>query len=290
MLEFSIPDSQGTFLLNKLLISTMKQRPEMFYDDFVISSAYGTFDGATWNGGRDILGIISEKECKSRLNFYNSNNISYRYTFTNCFLEKTDLFDRYCNMLLRINDKNGGVTYNKKIVKNYVKKHYKNYYFVSSCTRNIKDAQSINKISKRDLLVLDFKLNNSKILQELKFPGNIEVLANEQCMANCPFREMHYSMMAQNNLFLTDKQFNANPLCNAKTGTYDQCIRSQKQYVSRKAIREVYLPLGINKFKLTGRHNSLPDLALMGYLDYFVKPEYQDTFILLCKINGIIGG
>jgi hypothetical protein len=289
MIEFSIPDSAGTYKLNCLLLTLIKEKPQMFYDDFVISSTYGAFNGTTWNGGRDIFGILSEKDCKERLQFYNSHNVSYRYTFTNKFIEKRDLFDRYSNMMLRINN-NGGVTYNKKIIKDYIKKKYKNYYFVSSCTRNIKDIKNINKISKKELIVLDFKLNNSKTLLKLKHPENVEIVVNEQCFDNCPFREIHYSMMAQNNMFLNDNQFKLNPMCNRKSGSYQECICSKRQYVSRDRIYKEYLPLGINKFKLVGRHNSMPDLALMGYLDYFVKPEYQYAFISLCKMYEIIGG
>lgn len=287
MIEYSIPDSKGTRLLNFLLLELINDRPEIFYKDFKITSVYGTIDGCTWNGGRDLLGIASEKECKQILDFYNRHNVSYRYTFTNKFIEKKDLYDRYCNMLLRINKDLNGVTYNSKLIKNYVKRKYKNYYFVSSCTRNITDAKTINKISKNELLVLDFKLNNTSAIGKIKYPQNIELVLNEQCIGKCPFREMHYSMMAKKNMFASDKEFNMNPRCRTKKGGYDEMIRNLPHYVSRKLAKE-YSELGINKFKIVGRDNDRPDLALMGYLDYLVKPEYHNHFIELCKINRII--
>ena len=288
MLEFSIPDSPGTYKLNELLLKLLQTNKEMFYNDFKITSAYGTLAGCTWNGGRELFGIIPEYVCKEVINMYNSNNISYRYTFTNCFINKYDLYDRYCNMLLRINKKLNGVTYNKNIIKDYVTKNYKNYYFVSSCTKNIKDIQTINRISKKELLVLDFKLNNTSIINNLKYPNNIEIITNEQCLPTCPFRNSHYKNIAKINMYLTYKQFNKNNECKNKISDYKSFMCKLPQYVSREKIYSLYRPLGINKFKLVGRHQSEPDLALLGYLDYFIKPEYHEQFINICKLNNII--
>ncbi len=287
MLEFSIPDSKGTRLLNYLLLELIKSNPTIFYDDFIITSTYGAMDGCTWNGGRELLGILSEQDCKEILNFYNSHQVSYRYTFTNKFLDKRDFYDRYCNMLLRINTFQNGVTYNKKNIKKFIKRKYPGYYFVSSCTRNIKDIKQVNKISKKELIVLDFKLNNTSDIGKIKYPHNIEMVVNEQCMARCPFREIHYSMMAKNNLFIAGNKFSLNPLCERKKGTYESAIKKQSHYISRQRAKE-YAELGINKFKIVGRDNTRADLALMGYLEYLVKPEYQKMFIELCRENNII--
>ena len=287
MLEFSIPDSNGTRLLNFLLLDQIKNNPQMFYKDIKITSTYGAMNGCIWNGGRNLLGILSEQDCKEIIDFYNWYSVSYRYTFTNKFIEKRDLYDRYCNMLLRTMLQNTGVTYNKKIIKRFIKRKNKRVYFVSSCTRNINNTKEINKISKKELLVLDFKLNNTKVIEKLKHPENIELVVNEQCMAICPFREIHYTTMAKNNMFIENNKFSLNPMCERKKGTYDSAIRKQPHYVSKQMITN-YAKQGINKFKLVGRDDNRPDLALMGYLDYFVKPEYHKAFIDLCKENNII--
>ena len=47
-------------------------------------------------------------------------------------------------------------------------------------------------------------------------------------------------------------------------------------YVSIDDIRDVYLPLGINKFKISGRSDH-PVNIIENYVNYFVKPEYRDT-------------
>lgn len=288
MIEFSIPDSQGTRALNMLLLELIDKKPDMFYDDIKITSTYGTFNGCTWNGGRDILGIVSENDCKKILQFYNSKGVSYRYTFTNRYLENRDTYDRYCNMLLRINTKNNGVTYNLDLIKDYIKANYPTYYFVSSCTRNIKDITEIDKKSENELLVLDFKLNNMPIIKDLKHKENIEIIVNEQCMETCPYRDLHYSMIAKKNLFITDAEFDFNFMCKWKNGSYDEIIKTKRHYVSRQQIINDYLPIGINKFKIAGRHEKSPDFALMSYLDFFVKPEYKSSFMEICKNNGII--
>lgn len=287
MIEYSIPDSNGTRMLNFLLLELMKEQPQLFYKGIAITSTYGAMNGCTWNGGRDILGIASEIECKQILEQYGKYGVSYRYTFTNKLIEKKDLYDRYCNMLLRINTKNNGVTYNSKLIKSYIKNKKLNYYFISSCTKNINEIKKINKISKKELIVLDFKLNNTSIIKKLRYPENIEIIVNEQCMGMCPFREMHYSMIAKKNMFISDKDFNFNPMCKNKKGSYHELIGKQPHYVSKKLIEEYY-KLGINKFKIVGRDNYRPDLAIMGYMDYLIKPEYHNRFIELCKINNII--
>lgn len=287
MYEFSIPDSKGTRMLNFLLLELMQKQPQMFYKGIRVTSTYGAMDGCTWNGGRELFGIMCESECKEVINLYKKYNVSYRYTFTNKFIEKRDLYDRYCNMLVRTMIHNTGVTYNQKRIKKYIKKKNKKVYFISSCTRNIKDIGTINKISKKELLVLDFKLNNTRMIGKLKHPENIELVVNEQCMACCPFREIHYTTMAKKNMFIEDSKFSLNPMCERKMGTYESAIKKQPHYVSKEMIED-YAELGINKFKLVGRDNTRPDLAIMGYLDYFVKPEYHKAFIEMCKENNII--
>ena len=49
----------------------------------------------------------------------------------------------------------------------------------------------------------------------------------------------------------------------------------RNHYVSIDDIRNTYLPLGINKFKIGGRHDSKVNL-IENYVNYLVKPEYRD--------------
>ena len=45
-------------------------------------------------------------------------------------------------------------------------------------------------------------------------------------------------------------------------------------YVTIDDIREVYMPLGINKFKISGRNDS-PVNVIENYVNYLVKPEFK---------------
>ena len=51
-------------------------------------------------------------------------------------------------------------------------------------------------------------------------------------------------------------------------------------YISLEDIRNKYLPLGFNKFKISGRSNSIATRinTIEVYTKYFIKPEYQDEF------------
>lgn len=288
MIEFSIPDSPGTTTLNFVLLETIKNTPEMFYDDFKISSTYGTFAGCCWNGGRDIIGLIRPEDCKEILNFYNERDVFYRYTFTNSLITKRDFYDRYCNMLLKINKRFPSITYNRSDLKRYINKHNKDYKFVQSCTKCVKNIKEINKYSKKELIVLDFDLNNENIIDKIKYPENIELAVNEACLPNCPFKKAHYEFMSKKCLYEVDIEFMPNKECTRKVQTYEEMVQRKKHYVSRDKIKSIYVPRGINKFKISGRDENRPDFALFSYLDYFVKPEYHQEFVDICRENKVI--
>ena len=70
-------------MINHVLFDTMKKYPEMFRENMKIGSVYGTFPGAIWNGGRNIIeGFTGKKEVEKIIGSYNALGIPARFTWT----------------------------------------------------------------------------------------------------------------------------------------------------------------------------------------------------------------
>ena len=137
------------YKLNTTLIKLMKQYPEKFHEGYEIGSVYGTFPGAIWNGGRAVFGVMSKKDIKTVIDYYNSLGVPVRFTWTNSLLEEKHLNDTYCNLIMELaNNGKNQVLVNRDVLSDYLRKTY------HSVSENIKttnessnknDAQNIYK-------------------------------------------------------------------------------------------------------------------------------------------------
>ena len=59
-------------------------------------------------------------------------------------------------------------------------------------------------------------------------------------------------------------------------------------YISLERIRNEYLNKGFSKFKISGRQSD-PRTVIEHYVEYLIKPEYQDE-IRLDLLNVLYGG
>ena len=55
-INYHLPSFTTHYSLNLLIFDYMKQHPEYFRDGIKIASVFGSFDGAAWNGGRNVSG------------------------------------------------------------------------------------------------------------------------------------------------------------------------------------------------------------------------------------------
>lgn len=297
---FSIPSFTYLKKLNLYILDLKQKYPEKFNDDVVIESVYGNYPLAIWNGGRlnynyaDPFPRKIRDEIRNTTNIFNSYNVSIRYTFTNLLIEEKHLSDTYCNMIIEntvspYNVQNG-CTVASPILREYLKEQYPHLYLVHSTTLEDSNIDSINQKSNDQMLVLPFSVNNQfDLLQQLKNPHNIEVLAAEEsCIDNCPNRKQHYHEISAFNLHqIDDVEIDCPRLKIAAHGYYYQTISSVKSYVSLDTIRDKYLPLGINHFKISGRSESTKILinTIENYVNYFIKPEYQNDMRNQILIN-----
>lgn len=289
---FSIPDFYNLYNLNSIILSYMKAEPDKFYDDVVVDSIYGSFPGCIWNSGRAACGWASIENMVQTVASINNAGISVRYTFTNSEIKGRHLFDYYCNTILQNTGKivegvQNGVNINQPILAEYIQKNYPEFYLIWSTTKGVDSVEETNELSKDRLTVLYYGLNNTTALKELEHPENIEVLVSEACVERCPKRMEHYKSIGKLQLLEPSEPFRCPYNC--EQYFYYETPVKRDHYVTIDDIRDIYLPLGINKFKISGRQDN-PVNIIENYVNYFAKPEYRDLVrnkVLISFYSGI---
>jgi len=198
-------------------------------------------------------------------------------------LREEHLSDRKCNELCKLFEETGqkrnGVIIYSDLLLDYIKKHYKGLYFVSSTTKVLTNFEEfLNEVKKEDFkyVVPDFRLN--KAFDQLKKLSNVEkdkveFLCNECCWYGCKERKQCYETVSRKNLGENISEH----ICQAPEA--DQGYRFSKAmknpgFISVDDIKNTYLPKGFSNFKIEGR--SLGSALVLEFLLYYmVKPEYQ---------------
>lgn len=299
-MRFHLPSFTQHYSLNKMMIEYIRDNPEYFVDGLEIASVFGCFDGSIWNGGRGVGGEFDRKLTELVIKTFDELKIPLRFTFTNPLLTEEHLSDKNCNEIMKMAD-NGlnQVIVMSDILENYIRENYPNYKITSSTCKEIRDMDGVNaELDKPySLVVLDYNWNNKfDELEKIKDKARCEILVNALCQPNCPRRGEHYKAIGKVQIDrcnaaysavggnLTFKDFE----CPFMSRTiYD--ITGLSTYISPEAIKEKYIPMGFNEFKLEGR--SAGDIEMLEtYLFYFSKPETRDKLRLemLKKLTGRI--
>ena len=281
MIEFSIPDFYLYAPLVISLIKLMTEHPEKFNEDVKIGSCYGCFP-CSWNGGRvQKSNGFTKEDVKIATRFFNENGITIRYTFTNRLLEESDMDDTCGNLILNTTKENqlikNDVNIGTKVLEEYIKNYFPEFNIIYSTTLCITDIEQINKMTEKNLLVLDYTFNNDfEKLKQLKHPENIEILLNEACHDDCPVRKKHYLHHSKLNLKIEEEPGDITScIFNEEKDNYYDIVTTKKRYISIENIRKNYLPLGFNKFKIVGRNTSV-QFCTEAFCSYLVKPEFQN--------------
>lgn len=277
MYYFSIPDSGATSIYNTLLLEAMRQHRDWFYDDFVIETVYGCPHFCIWNGNRGSADPpFRPSFWRSRVENYVSYGIRYRLTFTNFLLQPVDLYDAYANKIAEtLNSIGGYVMVSIPLMAKYMKKYPALEVCWSTSTDFGKTEEervaSINRLSGNTLVVLPYEYNNKPDLQKFTHPENLEIIVNEKCVENCPWRRQHWCNVNEVNLFRKDVEYTK---CMVKDKKLLKDVYAHN--VNRKQLAN-YAALGINHFKVVGRTS--PFQAEKAYLEYFVLPERRESLL-----------
>ncbi len=260
-------------------MNMMKSYPEYFNEGYVIGSAYGTFPGAIWNGGRAVIGLTPKAQIQSILDIYNQRNIPVRFTWTNTLIGEKECYDTYCNLIMRLAD-NGlnQVLVNSPALEKYLRENYPSFKMISSTTKRITDRDRLIEEFGKDyfLVVLDYDLNHDEeVLRQIVDSGNAgrcEILVNEVCYPGCPKRKEHYEQ--QSRLQLEYDTVTTFPCPNIQTPRkFSECM-DRPAFIKDTEIGS-YIERGFRQFKIAGR--GMPEEYLIeSYLYFLVRPEYRE--------------
>lgn len=292
---FSIPDFWAKHDLNVLLMQLYLNEREKFFDDIIIDSIYGNFP-CIWNGGRYLRGNPAGLEMYDIIKEFNNFGLSIRFTCTNTLLKEPQLQDTIGNQILSlgeypINSKiKNGVNCGNELMNNYVKEKYPNYYTIWSTTIGITNINEINKKSQDQLLVLERTISKDfDLLEKIIHKENIELLCCERCRCTPEIRQAHYENLHRAILGELVPDFICPYFQQGQKEYYYPTINDNPGNISIKEIREKYLPMGFNKFKISGRNESIINL-IERYINYLIKDEYRDHVRNYFLLNTIMEG
>lgn len=295
MKYFNIPGFYDHLELNKFIIRLQIEHPEYFYEDVKIASVFGNFHLCPWDGGRNFI-YYNQQQTKEEViqisSLYNSADIPLRLIFTNPTIEDTDVYNRYCNMILKeLHNGMNEVCINSPILEKYIRENYPKYKIISSTTKRLSSPEkSLDELNKDYFQVcLDYDLNhNLEYLESIpkEQRHKVEFLSNAICKPNCLIRKKHYEYTGRaQKTWLRDK-YDVYQGCNIKESITHPSKLGKGNNLSLGDI-DKYNKMGFKYFKLEGR--TLPSSELFGcYLYYFIKPEaYFEVITLAATVPGI---
>lgn len=277
---YHLPGLFEFYDLYSVFLPLFREHREYFYDWCEIGSIYGAPVECIWDGGRAGFGEHNPGSVKKLMDQY---KISARLTFSNSLLREEHLSDYRCNKLCEIfgegNGIQNGIIVYSDLLLDYLKKKYKEFYFISSTTKVITDFEQFRDeldIDEFRYVVPDFRLNKSfcqldGLTQKQK--DKVEFLCNECCFVGCNDRKNCYKAVSRKNL--------------GEDYTEHQCVSPNKNmgykfseamknpsFIGTKDIVNKYLPMGFCNFKIEGR--SLGSALILEFLLYYMtKPEYH---------------
>lgn len=276
---FSIPDFYNFFQLNMNLLRLMDEYKEWFRDNVKVDSMYGTFPGVIWNSGRGQFGQAPLENIAQTIAAINKVGVSIRYTFTNSLITGRHFKDYYGNIILELSNSNmgygvtNGVNCSSELFADYIEQNYPNLYLMWSTTKGVRTVEEIDKLSETRLTVPTYTMNNTNAVEKFAHPENIELLCCEACIDNCPNRSTHYEDISKGQLLQPSKGFKCPHGC--ELYYYHDIVPTRKHHITIDSMIEDYLPLGINKFKISGRNDQVINV-IERYVEYLPKPEYKD--------------
>lgn len=277
-------------LINHILFDAMKKYPSKFNENYKIASCYGTFPGAIWNGGRNMIGGFNSKpEVAQVIDSYNRLGIPVRFTWTNVLLEEKHIYDTYCNMIMEVgNNGKNQVLVNRPVLEDYIRKEYPRYKIISSTTKRILNIDNLLKEFEKDyfLVVLDYDLNhNERVIEKLlPYADKIEILVNETCQPGCPNRSQHYTEISRHQLeFDPTIKFPCTDTAPDKR-TFAGC-QKRPSFMTNEDIKK-YAEMGFKNFKIVGRGEG-KEFLIDSYLYFLVKEDSRE-FIRNHIMNSIM--
>ena len=254
------------FELYKKIILTLEKNPQWKYEDVRVDTLYDSFPNVIFNGGRIALGdSVSPEKMEEVILFYNSRGIGINYTFTNSLITRKHIKNNLANYVLKIahNKLNGVITSNPVIYK-HIKKNFPKYNLIYSCSAMENNAKKLNKI-KYNLFCISPSYNRDYGFINKLDSKKVEILLNEKCMKNCPYRKKHYLDVSKAQLTGVVPGMN-----------YCKKHNEKQLFLNHKDV-EILYKMGIENFKLIGRSEN-PDFVMKYIIQFLIKKQYVEEF------------
>lgn len=274
--KISLPGYYAYFKYMIDFLDYYHKNREFFYPDRIIDSLYDAPVDLVWTGGRKIL-YNNNYNMQAVLDAYNNfPEIKLRHIFTNCLLDQKLVNDYKCNHFVqqycRPQDE---VIINHPLLIQHFQDNYPNIPIIYSTTLGITDIAQINKITERNIYVMNYNYNNNDTyIQQLQHPENIEILCGEPCKPNCPYRRQHYISTSK---LILDIPYNENDIANCPFFTNGNSFSESLKLstaISNRRIEDLS-QINIQYFKLSGRSAPIPMWAEI-IIYYLALPKYRD--------------
>ncbi len=259
---------------------------ESFYNipEPFIAAVFDSHAGLAWNGGRFVDPFhFSVEESVRRVRAYNRRGIRFNITFSNRLLTEKELMDADCNWFLaQCHDSLNGVIVSMDLMRQYIRTTYPKYSVIASIGFNRKDLEFYQWAQGLyDRVVLHPDLNRDYGLIAQLDPSKLEILVNEFCVANCPFRIEHSTYISESILqkrtyFLRDNEYSGGS-CLAAARGYK---RQNELVVTDQELNSLHRR-GIVHFKIQGREHPFRDVIYPALRTYVIK----DTIRSICGTN-----
>lgn len=280
-IKYILPDFLE-FSRNEIIINIYEKYPQIVRENTCIYSFYGVFPNAIWNGGGVSVDYknTSVKEMRKVRDFYNKKGFKITFTFTNQLITEEHLHDEYCNQMLNVfHNGMNEVLVVSPILEKYIRENYPKYRI----NRSIINTEKIPFLLENYHLTVisKFKNRDFEYLKSLtdEEKSRTELLCNELCVNNCPHAYNHYREYAnrQLNIGMTNPLPEGYGKCRFPKEPFVGLTKRMKNsdyFISYQDICDLYLPLGFQFYKLTGRRK-FNFTATEFFIEYMIKPEYQ---------------
>lgn len=274
-IDYTLPDFTVGLKRNLVFAQLMRDCPQFFFDDVRIQSVYGCFPGCVVNGGRAFVREpYTVRQIEATFEALDERGIAARLTFTNMLVEERHLEDPYFNLILdAAADHGAGVIVYSDLVDEYVRARHPHMERTLSTTREILDADELNRaLGAFDLVVLNYNKNKDlAFLDRIERTEGLEVMANELCNPGCPHRNEHYLHNSRDQLEGTVTEFRR---CDLSGKDFFKLAPTSPTILTNDDVRMLHARYGVPRFKIVGR-GVAADVNLESYLYYLVRPEHR---------------
>lgn len=293
----SIPEARwnvpGLFVFDDIYFDLWEIDEEYYSGKPPVHSISGS-RSVRWNSGRVTKSCSNAGATKeiyrNRLEAYKAFGVNCFYTFSNNLITKADLNDKECNEMLEAMaetaHKGDGVILSSELLSNYLHQNFPTLKQKVSVIKSdverqkVRSAQWYNDLAQRyDIVVLQPDDNfNLELLSDLNDKKRFELLVNEACVRDCPYRKQHYDAMSKVALggyrdFAPMEQYSG---IGNRCGQFNYSHPDRSKRPSKVSCRmknsevaELY-DMGFRYFKLQGRTNPVKlayDIAYYMYDD-----------------------